>query len=445
MTFKELGLNEKLLEALSYMGFEEATPIQEQAIPKIIEGKDLLACAQTGTGKTAAFILPVLNQLTGKSNDKIKVLVVCPTRELALQIERQIQAFSYFVDLASMAVYGGGDGHDFEMQKRALSKGTDIIVATPGKLISHLNMGYVDFSQLEYLILDEADRMLDMGFYDDIQQIASHIKSKKKTLLFSATMPPKIRKLSESILIDPESISIAISKPAKGVLQAAYLTYDTQKSQLIRKLINDKPTYESIIIFTSTKKKVGEIVRSLKGNGYQVQAVSSDLAQTEREDALRKFKSKETRVIVATDVLSRGIDIKGINLVINYDVPNDAEDYIHRIGRTARADSTGVALTLINEDDMYKFYRIEQLIEAEIMKTPMPPEFGEGPEWNPKPTRGGRTNGRSKNKGRNSGGRSKGKFSRNAKGGSRRTGNTSSKNIGKGGSQKGSNKRNFKK
>ena len=428
MTFKELGLVDKLLEALSYMGFEEATPIQEQAIPKIIEGKDLLACAQTGTGKTAAFILPVLNQLAGKATNKIKVLVVCPTRELALQIERQIQAFSYFVDLASISIYGGGDGQDFEMQKRALKKGTEIIVATPGKLISHLNMGYVDFSELEYFILDEADRMLDMGFYDDIQQIASHIKGKKQTLLFSATMPPKIRKLSESILVNPDSISIAISKPAKGVLQAAYLTYDTQKAQLIRTLISEKPSYESIIIFTSTKRKVGEIVRALKGNGYNVQAVSSDLQQKEREDALRRFRSKETRVIVATDVLSRGIDIKGINLVINYDVPNDAEDYIHRIGRTARADSTGVALTMVNEDDMYKFHRIEQLIEAEIMKVPMPPKIGTGPEWNPKPQR--------KTYGKKSGGNSRGKSRNNSKGR-----NSNSKNKSRGSNSK----RNYKK
>jgi len=428
MTFKELGLNDKLLEGLSYMGFEEATPIQEQAIPKIMEGTDLLACAQTGTGKTAAFILPVLNQLTGKSGDKIKALVVCPTRELALQIERQIQAFSYFVDLASISIYGGGDGHDFENQKRALSKGTEIIVATPGKLISHLNMGYVDFSELEYFILDEADRMLDMGFYDDIQQIASHIKNKKQTLLFRATMPPKIRKLSESILINPDSISIAISKPAKGVLQAAYLTYDRQKAALIRGLIAEKPAYESIIIFTSTKKKVGEIVRALKGNGYNVQAVSSDLVQKDREDALRRFRSKETRVIVATDVLSRGIDIKGINLVINYDVPGDAEDYIHRIGRTARADSTGVALTLVNEDDMYKFHRIEQLIEAEVNKAPLPPELGEGPKWDPKPAygkgRGGRggRNGGGKGKGRGKGGSYKGKSKSGGNQGNRKKG-----------------------
>lgn len=433
MTFKELGLVEKLLEALSYMGFEEATPIQEQAIPKIIEGKDLLACAQTGTGKTAAFILPVLNQLAGKDTNKIKVLVVCPTRELALQIEQQIQAFAYFVDLASMAIYGGGDGQDFEMQKRALSKGTEIIVATPGKLISHLNMGYVDLSGLEYFILDEADRMLDMGFYDDIQQIASHIKSKKQTLLFSATMPPKIRKLSESILVNPDSISIAISKPAKGVLQAAYLTYDSQKAQLIRTLISEKPSYESIIIFTSTKKKVGEIVRALQGNGYNVQAVSSDLQQKEREDALRKFRSKETRVIVATDVLSRGIDIKGINLVINYDVPNDAEDYIHRIGRTARADSTGVALTMVNEDDMYKFYRIEQLIEAEVMKVPMPPKIGEGPEWNPKPQKRSYGN---KGGGKSRGGKSRGGSRNNSKG-KRSNSNNKSRNS--------NSKRNYKK
>lgn len=401
MTFSELGLDESILEALSYMGFENATPIQEQAIPHILDGKDLLACAQTGTGKTAAFILPVLNQLANKDHKKIKALVVCPTRELAMQIEQQIQGFSYFLNVGSIAVYGGGDGKDFDQQRKAIERGTEVIVATPGKLISHLNMGYVDFSEIDYFILDEADRMLDMGFFDDIQTIGSHMKNKHQTLLFSATMPPKIRKLSKAILNNPAEISIAISKPAEGVLQAAYLTYDTQKSALIRQLIKEKPTYESIIVFTSTKKKVGDIVRALKGQGYQVQAISSDLVQKEREDALRKFRSKETRVVVATDVLSRGIDIKGINLVINYDVPNDAEDYIHRIGRTARADSTGVALTLINQDDMPKFKKIEDLIESEVMKVPLPKELGEGPEWNPN-YRGGRSGGRSNYKGKNS-------------------------------------------
>ena len=391
MDFKDLGLNEKLLEALGYMGFEKATPIQEQAIPEILKDKDLLACAQTGTGKTAAFILPILDKLTDKTSNHINALVIAPTRELAIQIEQQVQAFAYFLNISSIAVYGGGTGQDFVDQKQALRAGTDIVVVTPGKFISHLNMGYVDLSKTEYLILDEADRMLDMGFFDDIQKIVKHMPKKRQTLLFSATMPPKIRTLSKALLVQPKEISLSISKPAAGVLQAAYLVHDHQKAELIRQLIKDKPSYESIIIFTSTKKKVRDIVRAISRESYTVQAVSSDLEQKEREDALRKFKSRSTRVIVATDVLSRGIDIKGINLVINYDIPGDAEDYVHRIGRTARADSTGVAITLINEDDMFKFSKIEKLIEMEVMKLPLPAELGSGPTWNPKPSYRGKS------------------------------------------------------
>ena len=268
-------------------------------------------------------------------------------------------------------------------------------------------MGYANWDKVEHLILDEADRMLDMGFYEDIMKIVGFLPKKRQTLMFSATMPPKIRKLAKSILEEPGEISLAISKPAEGVLQAAYLAYDSQKAALIKGLIDDKPNYTSIIIFTSTKKKVGEIVRALKGNGYGVQAVSSDLVQKDREDAVRKFRSHETRVLVATDVLSRGIDIKGINLVINYDVPNDAEDYVHRIGRTARADSTGVALTVINPDDMYKFSKIEELIEMEVPKISLPQELGEGPEWSTKPVRrGGRGyKGRQNKRGQGGGGR----------------------------------------
>ena len=369
------------------MGFENATPIQERAIPPILEGRDILACAQTGTGKTAAFILPILNKLVSQPSNHIDTLVIAPTRELAIQIDQQIQAFAYFVEATSYPVYGGGSGSDHEAQKRALEKGTDFIVATPGKLISHINMGYINFSALRHLILDEADRMLDMGFYDDIKRIVKNLPGPRQTLMFSATMPPKIGDLARSILNDPIEIKLAISKPAEGVLQGAYLAFDSQKAQLIKKLIDEKPKYQSILIFTSTKKKVGEVVRALRGRDYDVEAVSSDLDQASREAALRRFKGLKTRVLVATDVLSRGIDIKGINLVINYDVPNDAEDYVHRIGRTARADSTGVALTLINEEDMYKFRRIEKLIEREVMKIPMPAELGKGPEWQDKPER----------------------------------------------------------
>jgi len=420
MTFKEIGLSDAILEAIGYMGFENATPIQEQAMPHILAGKDMLACAQTGTGKTAAFILPVLNRLSITPSDHIDTVVLAPTRELALQIDRQIQAFAYFAGASSAAVYGGGGGEEFEQQKRALVGGTNIIVATPGKFISHLTMGNIDLKNLKNFILDEADRMLDMGFFDDIMKVSKYMPKDRQTLLFSATFPPKIRKLSKDLLhANHEEITIAISKPAAGVLQAAYLAYDSQKAQLIRALIADKPSYTSIIVFTSTKKKVNDIVRALRGNGYTVQAVSSDLKQSEREDAVQKFRSKETRVIVATDVLSRGIDIKDINLVINYDVPNDAEDYVHRVGRTARADTTGVALTVINPDDMWKFAKIESLIEREIPKVPLPDFLGEGPEWSTKKTRGGggrhgrnqnRRSGSNRNRGggggRNSGGNS---------------------------------------
>lgn len=382
MTFRDLGLEDQILEALSYMGFETATPVQEEAMPHIMQGRDILACAQTGTGKTAAFILPVLNNLVKQPADSIDTVVVAPTRELAQQIDKEIQAFAYFAGAESFAVYGGGGAEDFEKQKRALTTGANIIVATPGKLISHLNMGYVRFDKVKHFILDEADRMLDMGFFDDIMKIASFIPKNRQTLLFSATMPPKMRKLAKELLKpDPAEVSISISKPAEGVLQAAYLAYDHQKAQLIRGLIHDKPSYSSIIVFTSTKKKVNDIVRALNRSDYKVQAVSSDLEQKDREDALVKFRSGETRVIVATDVLSRGIDIKGINLVINYDVPGDAEDYVHRIGRTARADATGVAITIINPDDMYKFAKIEALIEMEVPKIPLPKELGDGPEW----------------------------------------------------------------
>lgn len=384
MNFNEFGLDDQLIEAISHIGFEKATPIQEQAIPAIIDGKDLIGSAQTGTGKTAAFLLPVLNELLKEHEHVTSTLIIVPTRELAIQIDQQIQGFSYFTSIDSIPIYGGGDGLSWEQQKKALTSGTDIIVATPGKLISHLNMGYVKFDNVEHLILDEADRMLDMGFHEDIQKIITYLPKKRQTLMFSATMPADIRKLAKQVLRDPFEINIAMSKPAEGVLQAAYLVYDNQKIKLINHLIGDKPDVNSILIFTSTKKMVFEIVRGLKGHGFTVEGISSDLEQRNREEVLMRFKSKRTKALVATDVLSRGIDIKEINIVINYDAPNDAEDYVHRVGRTARADATGLALTLINEDDMFKFHRIEELIEQEVMKLPLPSELGEAPIWNPK-------------------------------------------------------------
>ena len=386
MKFNELGLNDNVLEAIHHMGFENATPIQEQAIPHILNGIDMLACAQTGTGKTAAFILPILHKITDKEDTSINTLILVPTRELAVQIEQEIQGLSYFVSVGSMAIYGGGDGTKWDEQKNALVDGTDIIVATPGKLLSHLMQGYVDFSKVKHLVLDEADKMLDMGFSDDIERIISYVpKQGRQTLLFSATMPSKIKTLANKILINPKENALSISKPAAGVSQNVILAHDNQKNALLKHILDGRPDYTSIIIFTSAKSKVHEIVYALRRSGFKAtEGVSSNLEQDEREEVLRGFRSKRTRILVATDVMSRGIDIKEINLVINYDAPRDAEDYVHRIGRTARANTQGEAYTLINEKDMPKLARIERLIEADIPRQPVPESLGEGPAWNPK-------------------------------------------------------------
>jgi len=381
MKFSELELHEDVLEAISQMGFETPTPIQEFAIPKILDNKDLIACAQTGTGKTAAFILPILHKLVGKMDTTIDTLIIVPTRELAIQIEQEIQGLSYYISVGSQAIYGGGDGKNWEAQKEALKDGTDIIVATPGKLISHLQMGYVNFKHVKHLILDEADKMLDMGFSDDIEKIVSHLPKERQTLLFSATMPPKIRTLASKLLKNPEEITLSISKPAAGVSQNVYLTFDNQKVGAIKHILEQKPEYTSIIIFTSSKSNVNEIVFQLKKSGFPAKGISSNLEQSEREEVLSQFRSKKTRILVATDVMSRGIDIKEINMVINYDAPHDAEDYVHRIGRTARANTKGEAYTLINEKDMRRMQKIERLIEAEIPKLELPEALGAQPEW----------------------------------------------------------------
>jgi superfamily II DNA/RNA helicase len=382
MRFDEFDLDDTLLEAIGYMGFKNATPIQEQAIPKIIEGRDLIACAQTGTGKTAAFLIPVLNALS--KNKEKGALIIVPTRELAIQIDQQIQGLGYFLGVSSLAIYGGGDGSEWDKQKKSLKEGIHVIVATPGKLLSHINLGYANFSDIDFLILDEADRMMDMGFRDDINKIISKLPAKRQNLLFSATMPPKIRDLSEKIMDNPFQINLALSKPAEGVLQAAYLVHDDQKPSLIADLIADKPTYSSIIIFSSKKKNIPLIIKALQSKRIPAESISSDLDQKEREKTLQQFRAKNIRVLVATDVISRGIDIKEINLVINYDVPGNAEDYVHRVGRTARAETTGVAITLVNPKDMSNFADIEKLIETDIYKVPLPEKYGNPPQWNAK-------------------------------------------------------------
>ncbi len=382
MKFSDFNFESNLQEGLDSMGFNTPTPIQEQAIPIILSKRDLIGCAQTGTGKTAAFLLPILNKLAKDPTDSTNTLIIVPTRELALQIDQALQGFSYFTSVSSLAIYGGSDGSSFEREKRALSEGANIIIATPGRLMAHLNMGYVKLDKLEHLILDEADRMLDMGFLDDILKISNYLPKVRQTLMFSATMPPKIRTLANSLLVNPEQISISISKPAAGVIQGAYLVYDTQKNNLIKSLLEGKDL-SSVIIFVSTKIKVKELERDLQKAGLKAKAIHSDLDQPEREEVLRNFRSKKLQILVATDILSRGIDIEDIGLVINYDVPGDAADYIHRIGRTARAAATGVALTFINEYDQQKFLQIETLLESEVKKLPLPESLGIGPVYSP--------------------------------------------------------------
>ncbi len=386
MDFKDFGFVEELAEGLDTMGFEKATEIQERAIPYILERKDVLASAQTGTGKTAAFLLPALDNILRNKYEGLSTVILVPTRELALQIDQQIQGFGYFLPITSVSVYGGGEGSAWDIQKNALKSGVNIIVATPGRLIAHQEMGYVDFSSLKCLILDEADRMLDMGFQNDILKIIGTMpKEDRQTLLFSATMPSRIKKLVNDIQKDPVHINLAPSKPAEGVLQAAYLVYESGKNELLKSLLEGKDI-KSIIVFASSKMKVNKVASSLKKMGLNVAAIHSDLDQKAREAVLLDFKNRKIQILVGTDIISRGIDIDNIELVINYDVPNDCEDYVHRVGRTARAEKEGVALTFINEEnkEQSSFKKIEEFIEDEIFKVPLNPALGESPEYKPK-------------------------------------------------------------
>lgn len=382
MTFHDFNFDERLAEGLDSMNYQKPTPIQEQAIPLILQGHDLIACAQTGTGKTAAYILPVVHRMIRGDHRHLNTLIIAPTRELAQQIDQQIEGFAYFTGVSSIPVYGGGDGATWEQQKRALEQGADIIIATPGRLIALLASGTIDLTHLQHLILDEADRMLDMGFYDDIVKIISYLPKKRQTLLFSATMPPKIRQLTSKILHEPKEVNIAISKPAAGILQQAYVVYDAQKMPLIKHILT-ADTYNSVIIFCSTKDGAKALDRSFQKEGLKASAFHSDLEQSEREEIMRAFKSKQINILIGTDVLSRGIDVDGIDLVINADAPPDPEDYIHRVGRTARAERTGTAITLINDRDQRRFFSIENLIGQEIPKLPIPAALGEGPVYEP--------------------------------------------------------------
>lgn len=382
MDFKEFNFNPELLEGLLAMGFKNATPIQEQAIPIITQGKDLIACAQTGTGKTGAFLLPIMNLLTADHDRHNSTLILTPTRELAQQIDLQVEALSYFTNISSLTVFGGGDGIAYEQQKRSMREGVDIIIATPGRLIAHLSSGVLKMDKLKHLVLDEADRMLDMGFYEDIMKIVGYLPKSRQTVMFSATMPPKIRTLAAKLLNEPESISLAISKPAEGINQQVYLVFDDQKVPLLTEILKST-TYKRIIVFAGRKEKVKELGKVFKKLGLKVAAFHSDLEQKEREAIMLDFKNSKLDVLIGTDVLSRGIDVTGIDLVINYDAPQDPEDYIHRIGRTARAATTGTAITLVNNKDKRKLANIEKLIERQIERMPLPENIGEAPKDEP--------------------------------------------------------------
>ena len=388
MKFSELNLEESVLQALDAMNFKECTPIQEHTIPVILEGKDLIGVAQTGTGKTAAYLLPVINQLSkdGYPEDSINCIIMSPTRELAQQIDQQMEGFSYFMPISSVAIYGGNDGVRFEQEKKGLTLGADVVIATPGRLISHISLGYVDLSKVSFFILDEADRMLDMGFADDIMQIVKHLPKERQTIMFSATMPTKIQQLAKTILNNPEEVKLAVSKPADRIIQTAYICYETQKLGIIESLFSEQQP-ERVIIFASSKQKVKEVTKSLKRMKLNVGEMHSDLDQSQREEIMHEFRNSRINILIATDIVARGIDIDDIRLVINYDVPHDSEDYVHRIGRTARANNDGCAITFVSETEQTRFKQIENFLGKDIYKIPVPDELGEAPLYAPRVAR----------------------------------------------------------
>ena len=392
MRFDELDLEDEILDGLYDMNFEEMTPVQEATIPVILEGGDLIGCAQTGTGKTAAYTLPLLNRLLLEGNDAnvVKSLIIVPTRELAQQIDQQFQGFSYYLPVSTTVVYGGGDGKGWDIQKRGMLMGSDVVIATPGRMIAHLQNSGIDLSHVECLILDEADRMLDMGFSDDIMKIVSYLPKERQTIMFSATLPPKIRQLAKTILRDPAEINIAVSKPNDAIDQSAYVCYESQKLGIVREMFAE-PSGSKTIIFSSSKLKVKELAHTLKRMKLNVAAMHSDLEQAQREEVMLAFKNNKVDILVATDIVARGIDIEDIGLVINYDVPHDPEDYIHRIGRTARAAASGAAMTFVNEEEQGKFHQIEKFIERDICKAELPASVGEGPKYAPGESRGRRS------------------------------------------------------
>lgn len=392
MYFDELELNNSVLDALYDMRFEKCTPVQEKCIPEILNGNDVLGVAQTGTGKTAAYLLPILSKLDdGNYPEKaINCLIMSPTRELAQQIDQAMQGFGYYLNgVSSVAVYGGNDGNRYDQELKSLQLGADVVIATPGRLISHISLGNVDLSKVSFFILDEADRMLDMGFSDDILKIAKKLPQSCQTIMFSATMPDKIEELAKTLLKNPKVIKLAVSKPAEKIKQSAYVCYETQKMGIIKDIFKSDDL-KRVIIFCGSKMKVKQVAGALQRKHINCGEMHSDLDQAMRDEVMFKFKSGQFDVLVATDIVARGIDIDDISMVINYDVPHDAEDYVHRIGRTARAAREGSAITFVSDDDIYYFQQIEKFLGKQVDKTPLPEGLGEGPEYKSagKPKRG---------------------------------------------------------
>ena len=436
MYFDELDLNDNVLDALYDMRFDTCTPVQEKCIPEILEGHDVLGVAQTGTGKTAAYLLPVLSKLDdgGYPKDAINCVIMSPTRELAQQIDQAMQGFGYYLqDVSSVAVYGGNDGNRYDQELKSLRMGADVVIATPGRLITHISLGNVDLSKVSFFILDEADRMLDMGFSEDINTIASKLPKTCQTIMFSATMPEKIEELAKTLLKDPVEIKLAVSKPAEKIKQEAYVCYETQKMTIIKEIFK-AGDMKRVIVFSGSKMKVKQLAAALQQIGINCGAMHSDLEQAERDDVMFKFKSGQYDVLVATDIVARGIDIDDIEMVINYDVPHDTEDYVHRIGRTARANRDGRAITFVNEEDQYWFQQIEKFLEKVVEKMPLPEGCGEGPEYI-KLNKPKKNNGRG-GKGGKQGGKGRGKNgeSRNKKNAENRN-NGENKNNGENGNE----------
>lgn len=392
MRFDEFDLNYDVLDALDAMRFNECTPIQEQSIPLTLEGRDLIAVAQTGTGKTAAYLLPVLNRLADGEfpEDAVNCIVMAPTRELAMQIDRQLEGFGYFLNISSAAIYGGTDGATFARQQKSLLLGADVVIATPGRLLAHLQMGKVDLSKVSFFILDEADRMLDMGFYDDIMQVVKHLPKKRQTLMFSATMPPKIQQLAKSILHDPAEVKIAVSRPADKIHQRVALCYEPQKIEILKRIFTETQA-RRVIVFASSKLKVKDLARDLRRAKFKIGEMHSDLEQARRDEVMHDFKSGRIDILVATDIVARGIDIDDITMVVNFDVPHDAEDYVHRIGRTARADADGEALTFVSERDRRRWAGIEKFLGKKIERMPVDNAPDEQEPNTDKPARKGRS------------------------------------------------------